>query len=159
MDSSHPAAELVIILILGILILSPLIIIAVSKLCCNILTIYTEYSWEKRRRKRQVQLSNSSTDSGISSIVKSEKMALIKNSSRLEQETGIKLDDYPFTIDYSRPLIISTGYTAVKRSRSSESLSESVITENNSQILGSDSPASDLFSDHHHPSSSLGMLQ
>lgn len=141
--------ELLIILIIAVVILAVLVIIALSRMCCSLLSVYSEYKKAKHPRDAA---STESTRSVFSSTVKTEKLALIDNCSRLERETGIRISDYPFAVDYSRPLplVIATRMAAVTEMRRSQRRGENDATmsneeEEDSQQLGSDSPRSEPF--------------
>ena len=150
-DNQQLPGELLTILVLVLLIVIPLALFALSKLCCNVLSLYSEYKLDKRRRLANV--ADRSRQSSFSSAVKSEKLMLIDSGLALERETGVRLDDYPFAIDYARPLVIPSMMPMImapvyqRNNANSGSSDKSETLSNSSQRLGSDSPGSDPFPD------------
>lgn len=124
--------ELIIILVIAAIIFAVLLAVAVSRMCCSLLTVYSEY---KKTREPEEVASTESTRSDTNSTIKTEKLALIDDNARLERELGIRLHDYPFTVNYNRalPLLnISTKAGAA----------DGQNDDDDSQELGSDSPSS-----------------
>ena len=102
--------ELIVILVLvGLLVVAPIVIIAISKVCCGVLNIWNDYRYSKRRRHPSISTVMSSVKSKGSSAYQ-EKMALVEGHSRLSREAGIRLEDYPFIADYA-PAVLIPGLT------------------------------------------------
>lgn len=101
----------VILVVVGSLVLVPLAIIAVTKICCGFINIWDDYKQNKRRRRHH-SVSTTASSSGrskTSSMYLEEKLALVEGHSRLVRETGIRLDDYPFIVDYRPAPIAAIG--------------------------------------------------
>lgn len=103
-DTIIPIELIVIIVILAVLVVIPLTIFCCSKCCCGVIGFCDDYKQHKKRRRR---LSTSSADastagkSKTSSVYMAEKLAVVEGHSRLERETGMQLEDYPYIIDYA----------------------------------------------------------
>ncbi|XP_067941431.1 mucin-17-like [Watersipora subatra] len=98
---------IIVIAIVGALVVLPIAVLVVSRVCCGCLNACSEDIEDRRRRRRRRLSAESSTSASTEQLNPTlrEKIALVEGHDRLVRETGVRLDDYPFIPDYE-PIIV-----------------------------------------------------
>lgn len=115
-----PLQDLMVIIIALIVVVAVLVgLYFFYKICCGVCNVIEDRKQEVRYRHRSQRerlcsetATASSNESKSSSVFVEEKIALVEGHSRLARETGLRLDDYPFIIDYS-PVVLIPGVGSV----------------------------------------------
>lgn len=138
-DDGVTSEELIIIIVvLAILVFIPLTIICCCKCCCGVINFWDAHKQGRKRLRRNSGTSRASSADKSPSYV-AEKQAVVEGQERLAREAGVRLDDYPFVIDYA-PAVVIPGLPRVTGSQNRPGSESPAGSEDTTASLHAPSP-------------------